>query len=105
MMSMAAEERDEEDDKENLAKELEEAALNSAGKTAGPIDRATELFTLMALPATAYFFWDGNIPFSQEMILLGFLVPLSFIGGIVSATKSKSPPKEEKPEEAAEKAA
>ncbi|MBN8554384.1 MAG: hypothetical protein J0L93_02975 [Deltaproteobacteria bacterium] len=101
---MAADENDEGEDKENLAKELEEAALNSAGKNAGPIDRATELFTLMALPTTAYFFWDGNIPFTQEMAVIGFLVPLSFIGGIVSGTKAKGPAKDEKPVEA-EKAA
>jgi hypothetical protein len=64
----------------------EEAASNAPAK-AGVIDRATELFILMAVPAVLYFFWDGKIDLSYEFIILGFLIFLSLIGGLVTAGK------------------
>lgn len=84
---------------EELGLEIERAARAAIGRKAGPLDRAIELFWMMGLVVVGLFFWSGAADMRLPFVLLGVLLPLSFLGGILSnaSVKIDIPPASESP--------
>lgn len=82
----------EEEAKAAEASATEPAKDDQGKKGIGPIDRATELFVIMAFPYLGFVLYTGDLDLTHQLLFVALFIILSLIGGVLTNVTYKAPP-------------